>query len=91
MSFTEMEGAAFDRWKTKLPDEPVEIAYDWQNQPLYEGDICYQTDDGYVLEDDILQYIQTLEKEALLEILRNINNEDIIIAVGMEEVKSLWK
>lgn len=86
-----MEGAAFDRWKTKLTDEPVEIAYDWQNQPLYEGDICYQTDDGYVLEDDIFQYIQTLEKEALLEILSNMNNEDIIIAAGMEVVKSLWE
>lgn len=34
------------------------VAADWQDNPIYEGDSCYLTEDGYVQEDDILEYVQ---------------------------------
>ncbi|WP_430604159.1 hypothetical protein IGJ19_002465 [Enterococcus sp. DIV1368b] len=34
------------------------VATDWQDNPIYEGDSCYLTEDGYVQEADILEYVQ---------------------------------
>lgn len=42
----------------QLPKEEKAIATDWQGNPLYPGDSCYLTEDGYVQEEDILEYIQ---------------------------------
>lgn len=58
--FTAKEAVAYDRWKTQPPEETAPIAYDWQEEPLYLGDVCYQTEDGYVLEDEAKEYMDVL-------------------------------
>ncbi|MCR1931652.1 hypothetical protein [Enterococcus gallinarum] len=58
--FTAKEAAAYDRWKIQPPEEAVPITYDWQENPLYSGDICYQTEDGYVLEDEAKEYMDAM-------------------------------
>ncbi|EOE4923439.1 hypothetical protein ACIL4Q_002591 [Enterococcus hirae] len=40
------------------PKESSPIGIDWQDNPIYEGDSCYLTEDGYVQEEDILEYVQ---------------------------------
>lgn len=40
------------------PKDPKPVATDWQDNPIYEGASCYLTEDGYVQEDDILEYVQ---------------------------------
>ncbi|MCK6145672.1 hypothetical protein [Enterococcus hirae] len=42
----------------ELPKESSPIGVDWQGNPIYEGDSCYLTEDGYVQEEDILEYVQ---------------------------------
>lgn len=42
----------------QLPKEETAIATDWQGNRLYPGDSCYLTEDGYVQEEDILEYAQ---------------------------------
>lgn len=86
-----------------VEDTPLKIAETWNGQDVHVDETAYThlayaktlngltTVKNVVFEDDIPQYVQTLEKADLLEILRNINNEDIIAAAGMEEVKSPWK
>lgn len=86
-----------------VEDTPLKIAETWDGQDVHVDEIAYThvayaktlngltTVKNIVFEDDIPQYVQTLEKADLLEILSNINNEDIIAAAGMEEVKSPWK
>lgn len=34
------------------------VSTDWQDNPLHQGDVCYLTEDGYVQEEDILEYVQ---------------------------------
>lgn len=93
-------GGSFEVIHEELP--PV-VARDWKDQDVHADESAYThvayaktlkgltTVKNVVFEDDIPQYVQTLEKADLLEILSNINNEDIIAAAGMEEVKSPWK
>lgn len=38
--------------------EASPVGLDWQGNPLYSGDSCYLTEDGYVQEEDILEYAQ---------------------------------
>lgn len=40
------------------PNEASSVGVDWQENPLYPGDTCYLTEDGYVQEEDILEYVQ---------------------------------
>ena len=40
------------------PNEVSPVGVDWQDNPVYEGDSCYLTEDGYVQEEDILEYVQ---------------------------------
>ncbi|MFS1134084.1 hypothetical protein [Enterococcus hirae] len=40
------------------PKEIGPVGVDWQGNPLYPGDSCYLTEDGYVQEEDILEYVQ---------------------------------
>ena len=40
------------------PNEASPVGVDWQDNPIYEGDSCYLTEDGYVQEADILEYVQ---------------------------------
>lgn len=40
------------------PKEVLPVAIDWQENPLFEGDSCYLTEDGYVKEDDIMEYVE---------------------------------
>ena len=58
--FTAKEAAAYDRWKTQPPEGTASIAYDWQEAPLYPGDLCYITEDGYVLEDETKAYMDAV-------------------------------
>ncbi|KAA4893154.1 MULTISPECIES: hypothetical protein [Bacillota] len=44
--------------RQQLPEEFKPIGIDWQGNPLYPGDPCYLTEDGYVPVDDILEYAQ---------------------------------
>lgn len=86
-----------------VEDTPLKIAETWNGQDVHVDETAYThvayaktlngltTVKNIVFEDDIPQYVQTLEKADLLEILGNINKEDIIAAAGMEEVKSPWK
>ena len=86
-----------------IEDTPLKIAETWNGHDVHVDETAYThvayaktlngltTVKNVVFEDDIPQYVQTLEKADLLEILSNINNEDIIAAAGMEEVKSPWK
>lgn len=86
-----------------IEDTPLKIAETWNGNDVLVDEIAYihvayaktlnglTTVKNVVFEDDIPQYVQTLEKADLLEILSNINSEDIIAAAGMEEVKSPWK
>jgi hypothetical protein len=52
-----------------LPKEEKAIATDWQGNPLYLGDPCYLTEDGYVQEEDILEYVlqMAIYQELLLQ------------------------
>lgn len=86
-----------------VEDTPLKIAETWNGQDVHVDESAYThiayaktlngltTVKNVVFADDIPQYVQTLEKADLLEILSNINNEDIIAAANMEEVKSAWK
>lgn len=38
-------------------DEPKIFGTDWQGQEIYEGDVYYDMDGEYVLEDDIQEFI----------------------------------
>lgn len=40
------------------PKEVSPVGVDWQGNSLYQGDSCYLTEDGYVQEEDILEYAQ---------------------------------
>lgn len=40
------------------PKEVNPVGVDWQGNPLYPGDTCYLTEEGYVPVDDILEYAQ---------------------------------
>lgn len=40
------------------PKTTMPVAADWQGNPLYQGDVCYLTEDGYVQEEDIPEYVQ---------------------------------
>ena len=44
--------------RQQLPKEDSPVGVDWQDNPIYEGDSCYLTEDGYVQEEDILEYVQ---------------------------------
>lgn len=44
----------------QLPDEPpTPVAVDWQENPLYEGEFCFLTPEGYVRDEDALEYVET--------------------------------
>lgn len=38
--------------------EASPVGVDWQDNPLYPGDTCYLTEEGYVPVDAILEYVQ---------------------------------
>lgn len=38
--------------------ERNEVGLDWQDNPIFIGDSYYLTSDGYVHEDDLLEYAQ---------------------------------
>lgn len=38
--------------------ESKNIGLDWQDNPIFIGDLYYLTSDGYVHEDDLLEYAQ---------------------------------
>lgn len=40
------------------PKDPEAIAADIFGNPIFEGDYCYLTEDGYVKEDDIMEYVE---------------------------------
>ncbi|WP_124058429.1 hypothetical protein [Vaginisenegalia massiliensis] len=40
------------------PDEEMPVAEDWQGEPLFDGEECYQTEDGLVKLTDIHDYMQ---------------------------------
>ncbi|MBO0479618.1 hypothetical protein JZO72_08240 [Vagococcus fluvialis] len=92
-------GAAVDI----VEETPLKIAETWNGQDVHVDETAYThlayaktlsgltTVKNVVSEDDIHEYVKTLEKADLLEILGNINKEDIIAASNMEEVKSPWK
>lgn len=48
------------------PNEASPVGIDWQENPLYLGDSCYLTEDGYVQEEDILEYVQQHYPKILL-------------------------
>ncbi|MEB4755111.1 hypothetical protein [Enterococcus sp. E5-209] len=48
------------------PNEASPVGIDWQENPLYPGDSCYLTEDGYVQEEDILEYVQQHYPKILL-------------------------
>lgn len=52
--------------RQKLPNEASPVGVDWQENPLYPGDSCYLTEDGYVQEEDILEYVQQHYPKILL-------------------------
>lgn len=37
-------------------DEPTPIAFDWEGNPLFAGEMVYSVNDQYVHEDDLLRY-----------------------------------
>lgn len=39
-------------------EEARAVGVDWQENPLYSGDTCHLTEEGYVPVDAILEYIQ---------------------------------
>jgi hypothetical protein len=40
------------------PREPEPIASDVFGNPIFEGEHCYLTEEGYVKEDDIMEYVE---------------------------------
>ena len=40
------------------PIEPEVICKDYKNDDLYFGDECFRTDDGYVLAEDVYEYME---------------------------------
>ena len=49
------ELSEYDRWKTTPPDEPLPVDKDWNGDPLYPGDVVYETPDGdLVLEEYVV-------------------------------------
>lgn len=43
---------------TSLPDEIEFIGLDWKEQELYKGDEVYYTDSGYVLKEDVQEFME---------------------------------
>lgn len=43
---------------TSLPDENEFIGLDWKEQELYKGDEVYYTDSGYVLKEDVQEFME---------------------------------
>lgn len=92
-------GAAIDI----IDDSPTIIGITFDGKDIQEGDHvlkhtqlsrmgnCIRTKDCLLFEEDIHDYIETLEKEELIEILSDISNKELIRASGMEEVVSTWK
>ena len=40
------------------PTEPEVICKDYKSDDLYFGDECFKTDDGYVLAEDVYEYME---------------------------------
>ena len=40
------------------PDEPRTVAFDWQYEPIYEGDQYIETELGYVLLSEVNAYLR---------------------------------
>lgn len=41
------------------PEEPKIVGRDWQSEPIYEGDEYVETEYGYVLFDEITDYLRS--------------------------------
>ena len=79
-----------------IDDEPAKVGITWNGQDIREdeqvlshkafisGGIEWITQ--YLFEDDIYEYIKSLEREDLIEILEKIDVQDIKDAADMEEV-----
>ena len=77
--------------------EIEKVGEDFKGQDVYEDEeICtykaQRTKDGkvtfgdeYFFKDDIYQYIKTLEREDLIEILERVNEKEILEAGEIEE------
>lgn len=59
MEFADFPDAAFDRWKTTLPDEEQPIAQDWHGNDVFEGDLIYTIGSDVVLKEDLENYIES--------------------------------
>ena len=42
------------------PKEPEIICKDYKSDDLYFGDECFATEDGYVLAEDVYEYMEQL-------------------------------
>ena len=42
------------------PDEEIPLGRDYYDDPIYEGSYVYITPDGYLLEDNIDQYVKDI-------------------------------
>lgn len=52
-----MKLTPYDRWKINQSEEKP-LVMDVFKQPLYEGDSVYEMEEGFVREDDLLDYIK---------------------------------
>jgi len=43
------------------PEMSKPVSTDWQGNPLYQGDVCYLTEDGYVQEEYVQQHFPKIE------------------------------
>lgn len=76
MEFTDFPDAAFDRWKTTLPDEENEpLTTDWRGDYVGKDDPHYTIGGDVVLKDDLECYV--ISEFAVIingELVFNIND-----------------
>lgn len=79
-----------------VDDEPTEVGKTFKDQPIHDDEKvltheAFVSKSGewvtnYLFEDDIQEYVKTLERDDLLEILSNMDVKEIKEAANMEEV-----
>lgn len=47
-----------DRYQPYDDREQVQIGNDWKDDPIFEGETCYNIEGVYVFEDDLKEYIE---------------------------------
>ena len=79
-----------------VDDEPEKVGVTFKGQDIYDDEKVLthkafvsggiEWVNNYLFEDDIQDYIKTLERDDLLEILSNMDVKEIKEAADMEEV-----